>query len=159
MTCHRQTTNESGRLFLPWPVEGFGTPIVGTATLIERPEPYRLAVELARGKLNDVRNQLADWRQMGLRTPPELDPVLGEAQRTFIRAVTARDDPAAAFAAAQASLAACWKAGNVLVDTYTNQVLQTRLAATPEAPHLPTSAARSTPTRGPEPGRRRSRRP
>jgi len=32
MICHRDS-NESGRLFVPWPVEGFGTPIVGTATL------------------------------------------------------------------------------------------------------------------------------
>ena len=76
MICHRDT-NESGRLFVPWPVEGFGTPIVGTATLAERTEPYNLAVELARGKLNDVRNQLADWEQMGLRTTPELDSAAG----------------------------------------------------------------------------------
>src|SRR3954462_12527836 len=57
MVCHRES-NESGRLFVPWPVPGFGTPIVGTATLGERREPYNLAVELARGRLNDVRNQL-----------------------------------------------------------------------------------------------------
>ena len=38
--------------------------------------PYNLAVELARGKLNDLRNQLADWRQMGLRTPADLDATL-----------------------------------------------------------------------------------
>src|SRR5690349_12577600 len=74
MACHRETS-ESGRLFVPWPVEGYGTPIVGTATLVERPESYNLAVELARGKLNDVRNQYADWQQMGLRTPPEVDQV------------------------------------------------------------------------------------
>ena len=36
MTCHRET-NESGRLFVPWPIAGYGTPIVGTATLAERP--------------------------------------------------------------------------------------------------------------------------
>ncbi len=75
LICQRGTT-ESGRLFAPWPVEGFGTPFIGTATLGERPEPYPLAVELARGKLNDVRNQLADWKQMGLRVPAELDRVL-----------------------------------------------------------------------------------
>ena len=46
MTCVRDTT-ESGRLFVPWPIEGYGTPIVGTATLAERPAPYVLAVELA----------------------------------------------------------------------------------------------------------------
>ena len=45
MLCYRDT-NESGRLYVPWAVEGFGTPIIGSATLAERPEPYPLAVEL-----------------------------------------------------------------------------------------------------------------
>ena len=50
LTCHRES-NESGRLFVPWPVEGFGTPIVGTATLAER--------HIA-GALDDLRAQLDD---------------------------------------------------------------------------------------------------
>jgi hypothetical protein len=127
MSCYRDT-GESGRLFVPWPVDGHGTPIVGTATLAERREPYNLAVELARGKLNDVRNQLADWRQMGLRTPEELDGLLREAQRTFVRAAVSANDPSVSYASAQASLAATWAAGELLADAYTGQVLQTRLA-------------------------------
>src|SRR3954463_14879246 len=92
MICHRDS-NESGRLFVPWPVEGFGTPIVGTATLSERPEPYPLAVELARGKLNELRNQLAEWKQMGLRAPDELEAMMTEAHRAFVKAVTAGENP------------------------------------------------------------------
>ena len=87
MTCLRDTT-ESGRLFVPWPIDGYGTPIIGTATLAERPAPYSLAVELARGKLNDIRNQLADWPQMGLRSTPELGKALDEAKHAFVRAAT-----------------------------------------------------------------------
>jgi hypothetical protein len=127
LSCHRES-NESGRLFVPWPVPGYGKPIVGTATLAEKNEPYNLAVELARGKLNEVRNQLAEWCQMGLRAPVELDDVLVDAQRAFIKAATSTDRADESFAAAQASLAACWKAGDMLVETYTTQVLQTRLA-------------------------------
>jgi hypothetical protein len=130
MVCHRDT-NESGRLFIPWPVDGHGTPYVGTATLAERAAPYDLSVELARGKLNEVRNQLADWRQMGLRPPAELDTLVAEAYRAFVKAVTQRTDPDASFAAAQASLALSWNAGNVLIESYTSQLLQTRLAAAP----------------------------
>jgi glycosyl hydrolase family 10 len=133
MICHRDT-NESGRLFVPWPVEGFGTPIVGTATLSERPEPYGLAVELARGRLNDLRNQLADWKQLGLRAPAELDGMMAAAHQAFFKAVTAGEDLDESFAAAQASLAAAYAAGNLLVEVYTNQVLQTRLASTPKLP-------------------------
>ena len=87
MTCVRDTP-ESGRLFVPWPIEGHGMPIVGTATLAERTSPYMLAVELARGKLNDIRNQLSDWVQMGLRSTPELEKALAAAQHAFVRCAT-----------------------------------------------------------------------
>src|SRR3954468_10038913 len=125
MICHRDS-NESGRLYIPWPVEGYGTPILGSATLSERAEPYPLAVELARGRLNELRNQLADWKQMGLRTSADLDDLMAETHRTFVKAVTAGANPEEAFAAAQACLAAAAAAGNLMVETYTTQVLQTR---------------------------------
>src|SRR5688500_3077398 len=54
--------NESGYLVIPWPVEPFGTIVVSTTTLREREEPYRLVVELARGKLNQVRTQTCEWQ-------------------------------------------------------------------------------------------------
>jgi hypothetical protein len=129
MTCIRDTT-ESGRLFIPWPIEGYGTPLVGTATLAERATPYMLAVELARGKLNDIRNQLADWTQMGLRSTPELDRTLGEAQQAFVTAVTSTDRPEDCLAASQACLDAATRAGDLLIEAYTSQILQSRLAST-----------------------------
>jgi hypothetical protein len=125
LVCHRQT-QESGRLHVPWPVQGFGTPVVATATLAERDKPYDLAVELARGRLNDVRNQAADWRQMGLLTPISLDEHLTQAQRAFSRAATSRDDPAEAARAAQESLVASFRAAAVLMESYTEQVLSRR---------------------------------
>jgi hypothetical protein len=128
LLCQRGTT-ESGRLFAPWPVEGVGAQFIGTATLGERPEPYPLAIELARGKLNDVRNQLSDWKQMGLRVPPELDRVLNESLVAFVQASLGRNDPAASFAAAQRSLTLASTASQSLVETYVGQVLQNRLTA------------------------------
>jgi hypothetical protein len=133
MSCHRDT-NESGHLFVPWPIDGFGMPIVGTATLAERGHPYDLAVELARGKLNDVRNQLADWRHMGLRTPREIDDILAVSHGAFVKAVTGGNSPDVVSAAAQASLAACYRAADLLVDVYTAQVLHTRLANSNKLP-------------------------
>jgi hypothetical protein len=133
LVCHRDN-NESGRLFIPWSVEGLGELIIGTATLGERFEPYDLVVELARGRLNEVRNQLADWVQMGLRTTPELDRLMAESSRSFVTAVVARDAPDLSHAAAQASLAASCKAGTVMVEAYTRQVLHNRLSATPKLP-------------------------
>jgi hypothetical protein len=129
MTCVRNTT-ESGRLFIPWAITGRGTPIVGTATLAERATPYVLAVELARGKLNDIRNQLADWLQMGLRATPELEQALAETQSHFIRAATTTDQPEVCAQAAQACLQTASVAGDLLMEAYTGQVLQSRLMST-----------------------------
>jgi hypothetical protein len=129
MTCFRETS-ESGRLFVPWPIAGYGTPIVGTATLAERPTPYVLPLELARGKLNDVRNQEADWVQMGLRGSPELAEALSEARQAFIRAAMASDDPESCLSAAQDSLVASSRGGDLLTEAYLSQILQNRLAST-----------------------------
>src|SRR5437763_17001021 len=52
--------DESGYLVVPWEIDGAGRFMGSSATLIERPEPYRLAIELARGKVNQVRSQLFD---------------------------------------------------------------------------------------------------
>jgi Glycosyl hydrolase family 10 len=136
MTCHRDTA-ESGRLFVPWAIEGYGTPIVGTATLAERPAPYTLPVELARGKLNDIRNQLADWTQMGLRSTPELEQVLSEARQAFIRSATSTDRIDECAEAAQICLQLTSRAGNLLLEAYTAQIFQSRLTATTRLPtHL-----------------------
>jgi len=133
MTCHRDV-NESGRLYVPWSIPGFGTAFIGTATLAERAEPYQLAVELARGKLNDVRNQLADWRQMGLRTNDDLDLRLKDAQAAFYTAVTAGDRPEVADEAANACLTATWATGQQLVELYVQQVIQTRITGGAKLP-------------------------
>lgn len=135
LACHRESP-ESGRLSVPWPVDGFGRPIVATATLAERAEPYVLAVELARGKLNDVRNQAADWTQMGLLAPPDLEAHLADARRAFARAATSQADTDVASAHARDCLAATFRAGQVLTDAYIDQVLQRRLEMAPRLPTL-----------------------
>jgi Glycosyl hydrolase family 10 len=136
MSCHRDTT-ESGRLFVPWPIEGYGTPIIGTATLADRPVPYTLPVELARGKLNDIRNQLADWTQMGLRSTPELEHILAEARHAFIRSATSTDRIDECSEAAQLCLQLSSRAGDLLLEAYTAQIFQSRLAASSRLPtHL-----------------------
>ncbi len=133
LLVHRDTA-ESGRLFIPWKVDGQGMPMVGTATLSERGDTYELAVELARGKLNDVRNQLADWRQMGLRSSEELQKLVEQAQKAFFKAATSRQDPAQAFQSAQQSIALSYAAGQKLIEAYVSQVLQNRLAGGAKLP-------------------------
>jgi hypothetical protein len=87
----QRAQNESGYLLMPWPVEPFGTLVITSSTLREREEPYRLLVELARGKLNQVRTQMqaVDWEEMGFRPDPTLEAAVAEATRLFGRAVLA----------------------------------------------------------------------
>jgi len=58
--------DDSGRVFVPWQIGDSGPLLISTATLMERDRPYLLEVELARGMLNNLRNQIAQWEMMGL---------------------------------------------------------------------------------------------
>ncbi len=136
MLICRKEAAESCRIFVPWPIENLGMPMVGTATLIEREAPYDLGVELARGKLNDVRNQVAEWRLMGLKTNPELEALISSAQAQFAKAATAQDSPDEAFAASQACLVTCFEASRTLVGVYTQQVLEKRMSHGTKLPTL-----------------------
>src|SRR5205814_7850626 len=50
----RRSADESGYLVAPWEIDGFGTLMGSTATLMERARPYSLLTELARGKVNQL---------------------------------------------------------------------------------------------------------
>src|SRR5437588_10506074 len=62
----RRTADDSGYLSVPWEIDGAGRLMGTTATLMERPAPYHLLVEQARGKVNQLRCQAADWVAGGL---------------------------------------------------------------------------------------------
>lgn len=148
LTCHRENP-ESGRFHVPWPVEGFGVPFVGTATLAERSEPYDLAVELARGRLNEVRNQTSDWVLMGLQPPPDLGLRLGESQHWLAQAVTSRSDPERATMAAGRCLTTAFEASDLLIRSYTEQVLRRRRELAPRLPTLLSCSLEGDPKRWP----------
>lgn len=117
--------DESGYLIIPWPVAPFGTLVVSTATLRVRQEPYRLLVELARGKLNQVRTQAAEWQSIGLRTSEEFDRAVAETNRLFGRAVLA-PVPEDADVLATRALEQAHALADRLVRDYTRQMFTTR---------------------------------
>src|SRR5215831_15511165 len=55
--CVERQVGESGYLVAPWSLNGAGQFMGASATLIERPVPYQFLVELARGKVNQLRCQ------------------------------------------------------------------------------------------------------
>lgn len=120
-------TTESGYLTVPWPVPSAGTPVCHSATLREQPEPYHLVLELARGKLNQVRNLTAEWESIGMAVDASDRADLDEATRLFGRAAI---DPVAPDGTALASrvLDLSLRLSDRLTRTFAEQLLHTRLA-------------------------------
>jgi len=118
-------SSESGFLVVPWPVGPGGAVVTTSATIRERPEPYRLLAELARGKLNQVRTQLGEWRDIGLVTPDDFNADLGELTRHFGQSVL-ETDSAAADAAAERVLDRGYLLADRLVRLYVEQMFATR---------------------------------
>ena len=136
LLCHRDIP-DSGKLHIPWPVAGQGMPMISTATLSERALPYDLLLELARGKLNDLRNQLADWKtHLLLQGSNDLDAKLREAQRLFARAATNQDDLLECSRSAQSSLNLAFEAADLGSMAYIERLMQLRKQHNPKLPTL-----------------------
>jgi hypothetical protein len=116
---------ESGYLIVPWSINGRGLVMGTSATLIERSRPYNLLVELARGKVNQVRCQAFDWRSGGLVLTQELEQLIHEASMAFARAITGVP-PEQTSQQAELTLEQAYQAAEQLVRAYVTQVFQIR---------------------------------
>jgi hypothetical protein len=120
----RREAEESGFLLAPWDIPGFGRLMGMTGTLIERGESYPFLLELARGKLNQLRGQAADWEAAGLRVPPDLAQEIQDVNRAFSHAVS-QSGPAKDPLAGRA-LELSYRAARRLVGLYVEQMFQVR---------------------------------
>jgi hypothetical protein len=93
---------------------------------MERPEPYLLPLELARGTIAQVRNQLSEWQVIGLTAPDAVHARSAEAIGYFSQAAVVQDDLAASARWAEAALRAALDAGNLLAAAYVEQALAVR---------------------------------
>ena len=124
LTLARQT-EESGHLVAPWPIDGAGQLMGTSATLMTRQQPYQLIVELARGKVNQVRCQAADWQAGGLALPADLAQRIRQATLTFGRAVCSAN-PSETIALCNQALTEAYQAAEGLVSVYVAQVFRIR---------------------------------
>lgn len=134
--------SDSACVWAPWPVgptpggEPRGEWLLGTATLMERDEPYLMEVELARGAVYRVRNQLANWKMLGLESSEPLEEIVAEATRLFCRSATRPDEPEQAARHATAALAVAADASLALTTLYATQAMEARLASVDRLPTL-----------------------
>lgn len=120
----RRAVDESGFLLVPWEIPGAGRLMASSATLMERAQPYVLELELARGKVNQVRNQAADWQAGGLQVPPSLEQLIRDASSAFGRSLS--DGTNGGGDQARAALELAYRAGEELARVYVEAMFQVR---------------------------------
>jgi hypothetical protein len=117
LSCRRQQ-QESGKLHIPWTVAGRGSPIVSTTSLPERERPYNLALELARGKLAEVREQAAHWQQLRMIIPPAYTQAQQAAFHLLAKASASQSDIDLTCRLAEESLERSFDAAELLTRDY-----------------------------------------
>jgi hypothetical protein len=120
--------SESGSFHILWKVAGRGDEVLSTATLVERPTPYILPLELARGILNRVRANLAAWEAAGLPIPPGVADDHKRALVQFIAAVAQQTEPAECADHAQEAIAAALSSADALIKAFAEQAARARQA-------------------------------
>lgn len=131
----RQTT-ESGKLHICWPVEGYGRPVVQTCSLPEREEPYPLPLELARGKISQLRNQMGAWQVAGMIIPKAFHPLNQQAHRLLAKAVQKQDQLEECSRLAQEAIVLAFQASDLMTASYTQQRLEIYRRRSTQLPSL-----------------------
>ena len=119
----RRQTSQSCKLNIVWHVTDFGRPIVRTASLAEREEPYVLSLELARGKISTLKDQLSNWQIAGLVIPQALIKLHDEAFHAFSQAAVIQDQLERCSELADLALQKAHAAAEMLVQLYARQRL------------------------------------
>lgn len=130
----RRVNQDSGKLNIPFTVEGQGRPILSTSTLREQDHTYHLGLELARGKICQVRNQLAAWEGLGMQVTAEFRDIHKAAHQLFARAATSRSAPDDLERLASQAIEKACQAADLLTRIYIGQRLSVRLRRTPQLP-------------------------
>ena len=127
---------ESGNFYAPWMVEGFGELMLSTGSLMERKGTYDLPVELARGTLNRLRNQLAAWMSSGLKMNDTIQDGVTAAIDTLSKTVTGTCGIDQRTENAGLATRLSVQTMESLVDQYTRQALRVRHAQVTRFPTL-----------------------
>ncbi len=122
----RRSNADSGKVHIALPIEGFGRPSVSTSSLPERETPFLLGVELARGRISQLRDQLSAWEMAGMAVPEEYWVIHKEAHCLFADASAKQHQPQEASETAWKALELALKAAKLLSEAYAAQRLAVR---------------------------------
>lgn len=118
--------DESGKVTLALPTETHGTVALSTTSLRISGREYDLLIELARGTVDRVRTQTAEWQRIGLRLPEEYFPKAEACLDSFLQAATARDSQQASAEFARRAIDQALSLSVWLCEIYSAQALEAR---------------------------------
>ena len=121
-----RSVSESANLHFPWPLEGVGQMTFSTASLMERESPYLLPLELARGTVSQLADQLFEWKSIGLVVPDAVSGLVTESIHQMAAAAMAQNDPAVSAELAEKVMHTAFQAANQLAAAYVEQALSIR---------------------------------
>ncbi len=84
--CEKKAPGPAG-LALLWPIKGYGRILLESARLPERPQPYNLHLELARGRLMRIDQKREEWGLFDYPGTEELSAQLKRARDCFVAAL------------------------------------------------------------------------
>ena len=96
-------------------IDGYGELLLGTTSLMEWESPYHLPLELARGVLCRLRNQLAIWPPLGLEIPGALQDLIGQTTQKLSLAATGSQGDTVVNDVAEQSIAMSVRATEMLI--------------------------------------------
>ena len=116
---------ESALINCPLSVGDFGQFFCTSSTLMLKETPYKLLVELARGKINQLRSYMADWGMGGLKIPEYLQAAARKATLEFGKCFQETQKIKINFQA-QKSLELAYEASGILMQEYMSQIFALR---------------------------------
>ncbi len=118
--------DESGKLHIVWPTATFGNITLMTTSLKVDAGVYNLPLELSRGTVIRLRNQIFEWQRIGLKVAQSTIQLSDQALDAFIRAITTRDDSEAQLKLSQESIELALRGADELCNAFSNQMLDVR---------------------------------
>jgi hypothetical protein len=120
-----RSVSESGNFHILWDVPEHGRLALATASLVERPRPYSLPVELARGAVHRLRSQISDWQIADTPVPDALEQAAKAIASDLSRAVSSPNELDAADLA-DMTLRRTLDVGDQLIRETSQQILLSR---------------------------------
>jgi hypothetical protein len=126
LSCRKRPAGPCA-LALMWPVSDFGAVLLETVRLPERPEPYVLNVELARGRMMRLLQKREEWGLLDISAAQKISDKFNEGRDLLIAAIENLDDPAAASRLADRCLAATLPLSEQTAVLHAELLLQRRI--------------------------------